>query len=80
MCVQTVGGRAISDSSYRDRQPMTAGLDTTVRSAISVLDMPSAANNTIRVRYAAPATAVGERVKDTILLPDRHHAAPVVLR
>jgi hypothetical protein len=36
-----------------------------VRSAISVFDTPSAANNTIRARCAAPAITVEDRVNDT---------------
>ena len=47
------------------RQPITVGRDTPTRSAIAVLDNPSAANNTIRARCANPAFNDGARVHDT---------------
>ena len=43
------------DCSYRSRHLSTVGRDVPVRSAISVLATPSAANNTIRALVANPA-------------------------
>ena len=56
---------AIPDCSYRARHPITVGRDTPVHLAISVFDTPSAANNTIRARCAAPAITVEDWVNDT---------------
>ena len=50
------------DSAYRPRHLSTVGRDVAVRSAISVLATPSAANNTIRALVANPAGTVEARV------------------
>ena len=47
--------------AYRARQPVTVGRDTPTRAAISTLVNPSAANSTIRARWASPAWIVEER-------------------
>ena len=51
--------------AYRSRQPITVGRDTPTRSAISVLDTPSAASSTIRARCARPALIDDDRVQDS---------------
>ena len=51
--------------AYRSRQPITVGRDTPTRSAISVLDTPSAASSTIRARCARPALIELHRVQDS---------------
>jgi hypothetical protein len=48
--------------AYRFRQPITVGRDTPTRSAISVLDTPSAASSTIRARRASPALIEDDHV------------------
>src|SRR5829696_5430000 len=51
--------------AYRFRQPITEGRETPTRSAISVLDTPSAASSTIRARCASPALIELDRVQDS---------------
>jgi hypothetical protein len=49
---------------YRLRQSITVGRDTPTIDAIAVFDTPCAASNTIRARWAKPASTVEDRTKE----------------
>jgi hypothetical protein len=57
------------------RQSITVGRDIPTRSAITVLDTPSAASRTIRARSANPARNDQNPVHPRAV-SDHHHAAP----
>src|SRR5665647_1374782 len=55
---------AIPTWAYRFRQRITVGRETPTIDAIAVFGTPWAANNTIRARWAKPASTVEDRIKE----------------